>query len=69
VGLVNPSMRIKGGMTLLAVAGAWLMLWVLGIDFALPWPILTFLLYFIPVAGGIVMVVPPVRKHRALDDP
>ena len=49
--------------------GRWLMLWVLGIDFALLWAILSFLLYFIPVVGGIVMMVPPVREHREFDDP
>jgi AI-2 transport protein TqsA len=57
---VNHYMRIKCGMSLLTAAGAWLLLWLLKIDFAVLWAILTFLLNFIPVVGGIVMMVPPV---------
>ena len=68
LGSVNHYMRIKCGMALLTAAGAWLMLWVFGIDFALLWAILTFLLYFIPVVGGIVMMVPPVFMALVVSD-
>jgi predicted PurR-regulated permease PerM len=53
-------MQIKCLMSLLTAAVAWLLLWLLDIDFAALWAILTFFLNFIPVVGGIVMMIPPV---------
>ncbi len=69
LGAVNHYMRIKCGMSLLMAAGAWLLLRVLGIDFAVLWAILTFLLNFIPVVGAIVMMVPPVLMALVQTDP
>jgi predicted PurR-regulated permease PerM len=57
---VNRYMQIKCLMSLLTAAVAWLLLWLLEIDFAALWAILTFFLNFIPVVGGIVMMIPPV---------
>ena len=57
---VNRYMQIKCLMSLLTAAAAWLLLWLLEIDFAALWAILTFFLNFIPVIGGIVMMIPPV---------
>ena len=57
---VNHYMRIKCGLSLLLAVCAWLLLWVLKIDFAVLWAILTFVLNFIPVVGGIVMMAPPI---------
>jgi predicted PurR-regulated permease PerM len=57
---INRYMRIKA-MTSLAVAlCAWLLLWLLGIDFAPLWALLAFFLNFVPVVGNIVMMIPPV---------
>ena len=41
---------------------------MLVIYFALLWAILSFLVCFIPVVGGIIMMV-PIREHRKLEDP
>ena len=57
---VNSYMQVKSVMSLLMATGAWLLLWLLGIDFAALWAILSFFLHFIPVIGGIVMMIPPV---------
>lgn len=38
----------------------WVWLWILGIDFAVLWAVLAFLLNFIPFAGAILMMIPGV---------
>lgn len=60
LGAVNRYMLIKSSMSLLTAVAAWLLLWLLDIDFAALWAVLTFFLNFIPVIGGILMMVPPV---------
>ncbi|WP_063796471.1 AI-2E family transporter [Chondromyces crocatus] len=51
---------IKTYISLAAGVLVWLMLWMLGVDFALLWGLITFLLHFIPNIGAIVAGVPPV---------
>lgn len=57
---INHYMRIKTLMSLLTAFCAGLLLRLLGIDFAVLWAVLAFLLNFVPVVGGIVMMIPPV---------
>lgn len=57
---INRYMQIKCLLSLATAICAWLMLWLLGIDFAALWAILAFFLNFIPVIGGIAMMAPPV---------
>lgn len=57
---INRYMQIKCLMSLATAASAWLLLWLLGIDFASLWAVLAFFLNFVPVLGGILMMIPPV---------
>lgn len=57
---INQYIVIKTYVSLAAGLVAWLMLWLLGIDFALLWGCLTFVLHFVPNIGAIVAAVPPV---------
>jgi AI-2 transport protein TqsA len=53
-------MLIKSLTSLGTAVCVWLLLWFLGIDFAVLWAVLAFFLNFIPVVGNIVMMIPPV---------
>ena len=53
-------MKIKTIMSFLTGFLAWIVLAVLGVDFALLWGILTFLLNYIPTIGSIIAAIPPV---------
>ncbi len=57
---INGYMRIKCLTSLATALTAWLLLWMLGIDFAALWALLAFFLNFVPVLGGIVMMIPPI---------
>jgi predicted PurR-regulated permease PerM len=57
---VNQYVVIKTYISLATGALVWLMLSVLGVDFALLWGLVAFLLNFIPNIGSIVAAVPPV---------
>jgi predicted PurR-regulated permease PerM len=57
---INEYIVIKTYVSLAAGVVAWLMLWLLGVDFALLWGFVTFLLHFVPNIGAIVAAVPPV---------
>ena len=48
------------GMTLLSAVGVTVLLFVLGVDFALMWGILTFFLSFVPYVGLVLASAPPV---------
>ncbi|RYU63193.1 AI-2E family transporter [Methylolobus aquaticus] len=60
VGSINHYMLIKTAMSLATGVCAWLLLHLLEIDFAVLWGVLAFFLNFVPVVGGIVMMIPPV---------
>jgi len=57
---VNRYMRIKALTSLGTAACVWLLLRFFGIDFAILWAVLAFLLNFVPVVGNILMMIPPV---------
>lgn len=57
---INQYMVIKSLASLATALSIWVWLWILGIDFAVLWAILAFLLNFIPFVGAILMMIPPV---------
>lgn len=57
---INQYMVIKSLTSLTTALLIWLWLWILGIDFAVLWGILAFLLNFIPFIGAILMTIPAV---------
>jgi predicted PurR-regulated permease PerM len=57
---VNQYVFIKTYVSLAMGAIAWLMLWLLGVDFALLWGVVTFFLNFIPNLGALIASVAPV---------
>ena len=57
---INRYMRIKTLTSLATALCIWLLLWVLGIDFAVLWAVIAFFLNFVPVVGNILMMVPAV---------
>ena len=60
LGSINRYMLIKTLTSLGTAVCVWVLLRVLGIDFAVLWAVLAFFLNFVPVVGNIVMMVPPV---------
>ena len=57
---INQYMVIKCLASFATALCIWIWLWILGIDFAVLWAILAFLLNFIPFVGAILMMVPAV---------
>jgi predicted PurR-regulated permease PerM len=57
---INRYMVIKALASLATALCIWVWLWILGIDFAVLWAILAFLLNFIPFVGAILMTIPAV---------
>jgi predicted PurR-regulated permease PerM len=57
---INRYMQIKTLTSAATGLSIWLLLWVIGIDFAPLWSVLAFLLNFVPVVGNIVMMIPAV---------
>jgi predicted PurR-regulated permease PerM len=57
---INKYMVIKSLASLATALCIWVWLWILGIDFALLWTILAFLLNFIPFVGAFLMTIPAV---------
>lgn len=60
ISAVNRYMVIKSLTSLATGLCIWILLWVLGIDFAVLWAIMAFLLNFIPFVGAILMTIPTV---------
>ncbi|WP_295457965.1 AI-2E family transporter [uncultured Thiodictyon sp.] len=57
---VNQYMLIKTLASLATAGFIWIWLWFLGIDFAVLWAMLAFLLNFVPFVGSILMAIPAV---------
>ncbi|MEB3886899.1 AI-2E family transporter [Lyngbya sp. CCY1209] len=50
---------IKGWLGAMTAIGQIILLWIVGVDFAILWGILSFLFNFIPSIGYIISVIPP----------
>ncbi len=57
---INRYMQIKALTSLATALCVWLLLWFLGIDFAVLWAVIAFFLNFVPVVGNILMMIPAV---------
>ena len=57
---INQYMLIKTLASLATAFFIWVWLWFLGLDFAILWAVLAFLLNFVPFVGSILMAVPAV---------
>ena len=57
---IKQYIMIKSLASLVTALCIWFWLWILGIDFAVLWAVLAFLLNFIPFVGAILMMVPAV---------
>jgi predicted PurR-regulated permease PerM len=57
---VETYLRVKTAVSLATGGSAGVMLGALGVDFALLWGVLTFLLNYLPTIGSILAAVPPV---------
>ena len=57
---INRYMVIKSLASLATALCIWAWLWFLGIDFAVLWAVMAFLLNFIPFVGAILMTIPTV---------
>jgi AI-2 transport protein TqsA len=53
-------MVVRTGVGLLTGIGAGLAAWLIGLDFAVLWGVLNFLLNYIPTLGSILGIIPPV---------
>ena len=56
---VKQYMAIKTGISLATGLLVWFALWIIGVDHALLWGVLAFLLNYIPNIGSIIAAVPP----------
>ena len=57
---INEYMAIKAAISLLTGFLAWLLLTILGVDYAILWGTLAFLLNFVPTLGSLLAAVPAV---------
>lgn len=57
---LNRYLMIKTGISILTGITVWLMLLMIGVDFALLWGLLAFLLNYIPNIGSLIAAIPPV---------
>jgi predicted PurR-regulated permease PerM len=57
---INRYMVIKSSASIATALCIWVWLWIFGIEFAVLWAILAFLLNFIPFVGSLLMTVPAV---------
>jgi len=60
LGAVKRYLLLKTLTSLATALCAWILLWSLGIDFAILWTVLAFVLNFIPFVGAVLMTIPPV---------
>jgi predicted PurR-regulated permease PerM len=56
---VKQYMAIKTGISLVTGLLVWFALWIIGVDHALLWGVLAFLLNYIPNIGSIIAAIPP----------
>ena len=56
---ISTYLLIKGWLGAMTALGQTLLLWVLGVDFAVLWGVLSFLFNFIPNMGYIIALIPP----------
>ncbi len=56
---VSLYLLIKGWLGALAAIGQTILLWTLGVDFAVLWGVLSFLFNFIPNIGYVIALIPP----------
>ncbi|MGF1457535.1 MAG: AI-2E family transporter [Leptolyngbyaceae cyanobacterium] len=56
---VSLYLLIKGWLGAMAALGQILLLWAIGVDFALLWCVLSFLFNFVPNIGYVIALVPP----------
>ena len=66
---LNHYMVIKSLISLATALCVWVWLWFLGIDYAVLWSVLAFVLNFIPFVGPILMAIPPVLMALVQTDP
>jgi AI-2 transport protein TqsA len=66
---VNHYMLIKTLTSLATALSVWVWLWLLGIDFAVLWTLLAFVLNFVPFVGAVLMTIPPVMLALVQVDP
>ena len=57
---VNSYMALKSLISLATGITVWLWLWILGVDYAVMWGLLAFLLNFVPNVGSLIAAVPAV---------
>lgn len=57
---VSRYLILKTAISLLTGAAVWLLLWLMGVRFALLWSVLAFALNYIPNIGSVIAAVPPV---------
>jgi predicted PurR-regulated permease PerM len=59
-GKIHTYFKIMARVSLITGLSAFALLWFFGVDYALLWASLTFLLNFVPVIGSIIAALPPV---------
>ena len=66
--VINKYMLIKTLASLATALCIWIWLWILGVNFAVLWGILAFLLNFIPFVGALLMTIPAVLLSLVQND-
>ncbi len=66
--VINKYMLIKTLASLATALCIWIWLWILGVNFAVLWGILAFLLNFIPFVGALLMAIPALLLSLVQND-